>query len=132
MGGTGIATAALAIGGRVFPPTTGQTKTEQWNGSSWTEMNDINTGRYGAVGSQFNYADSFLAGGATPSVVANTELWNGSSWAEVADISTARQTGAGAGTQSEGGLVSSGGLPAATAVVEEWSSTAVTTKVLTD
>ena len=42
MGGTGIATAALAIGGRVFPPTTGQTKTEQWNGSSWTEMNDIN------------------------------------------------------------------------------------------
>ena len=116
----------------MFPPTSGRSEVESWNGSSWTAVSSINTGRYGGTGAQFEYSDSFLAGGATPSVVDNTELWNGASWVEVADLSTARQTGAGAGTQSEGGLVSSGGLPAATAVVEEWSSTSVTTKVLTD
>ena len=116
----------------MFPPTSGRSEVESWNGSSWTAVTSINTGRYGGTGAQFEYSDSFLAGGQIPAVQANTELWNGSTWAEVSDLNTARGKAAGAGTQSEGGLVSSGGLPAATAVVEEWSSTSVTTKVLTD
>ena len=40
MWGAGIATAALAFGGY---PTTGDT--ESWDGSTWTEMNNLNTAR---------------------------------------------------------------------------------------
>ena len=42
-GGAGTQTAALAFGGR-FPP--GDTAlTEQYDGTSWTEVNDLNTAR---------------------------------------------------------------------------------------
>jgi hypothetical protein len=40
--GAGTNTAALAFGGNI-PPTTGATET--WNGTNWTEVNDLNTAR---------------------------------------------------------------------------------------
>lgn len=39
----GIYTAALAIGGYVTSP---QSLTESYNGSNWTEVNDLGTARY--------------------------------------------------------------------------------------
>ena len=30
-------------------------KTESWNGTNWTEVNDLNTARRGLVGSNWNY-----------------------------------------------------------------------------
>ena len=74
----------------MVPPSSGNAAVEQWNGSSWTEVGDLNTARYGGIGSQFNYDNSFIAGKVPLHLVltANTELWNGASWAEVADLST--------------------------------------------
>src|SRR6056300_1388156 len=42
LGGVGTQTAGLAFGGNV-PPVTGAT--EQYDGTSWTEVNDLNTAR---------------------------------------------------------------------------------------
>ena len=71
------------------PPSTG--KTEQWNGSSWTEVAEVNTPRAQGGGAG-TYTDAVLFGGYTfPSSprTANTEIWNGSSWTEVGDLNTA-------------------------------------------
>ena len=43
--GSGTYTSALAYGGNVPPGAL----TESWNGSAWTEVNDLNTGRQGMV-----------------------------------------------------------------------------------
>ena len=43
LGGGGIYTSALAFGGDKPPGRTGET--ESWNGSSWTEVNDMSTAR---------------------------------------------------------------------------------------
>ena len=69
-------TSAISFGGY----TTGFSNianTEQWNGSSWTEVNDLNT----AVGYQFNGGSvtaAWSAGGLTggSSNATATELWN--------------------------------------------------------
>ena len=45
LGGAGIQTAALAFGGSPPPAPTAKAVTEQYNGSSWTEVNDLNTQR---------------------------------------------------------------------------------------
>ena len=43
LGGAGVQTAALAFGGLVYPPRVANT--ELYNGTSWSEVNDLNTAR---------------------------------------------------------------------------------------
>ena len=48
---TGTSTSALYAGGADGGSyTTVQAYTEQWNGSSWTEVGDLNTARFGLQG----------------------------------------------------------------------------------
>ena len=63
------------------------TITEQWNGSSWTEVNDLNTAR-SDMGGFGIYTAGLGYGGAEPpgGRSAKTELWNGSSWSETGDL----------------------------------------------
>ena len=64
--------------------------TEQWDGSSWTEVSDLNTSRQnsGKIGL---YTSALCASGQNPSTyLANVESWDGTSWTEVADVSSAR------------------------------------------
>ena len=74
-GGFGIPTAAILTGGN-RPNKTGIT--EAYNGSSWTEVNDLNEGRsnIAASGTQ---TSGLAYGGfpAPPATTAKTELWNG-------------------------------------------------------
>jgi hypothetical protein len=51
-------TAALAFGGSTaLPPSVGPTGvTESWNGTSWTELNDLNTARLQLRGTGTNTA----------------------------------------------------------------------------
>ena len=63
---------------------------ESWNGTSWTEVADLNTAR-NAGGAGGTSTAALCWGGATPSVTAVTEKWNGTSWTEVGDLNTARQ-----------------------------------------
>jgi len=97
--GDGIQTAAIAMGG------TPASSTETYNGSTWTEVNDLNTSRNQLASStQGSTTASLVFGGAsnppTPTTADDeTELWNGSVWAEQSgDLNTARRTPIGAGT----------------------------------
>ncbi len=67
-------TAAIAFGGD-SPPTTANT--EVWNGSNWTEVNNLNTARKELGGA--GITTSALAYGGSPTPAA-TELWNGTNW----------------------------------------------------
>ena len=95
--GLGIQTAALVVGGSQT-----KTETEQYDGTSFTEVNDLNTGRKSAAGTGTTTAALASGGDTGPSGsgghgVANVEVWSGSSWSETTDISTARQGLAGVG-----------------------------------
>jgi hypothetical protein len=106
-GVNGTQTSTLAAGGT--PPPSGATVTESYNGSSWTEVNDINTGRrtHHSIGVSNTSALAF--GGGFPSKN-ETESWNGSNWTEVNNLNTARAFIAGAGTVTAG-LAMGGGPP---------------------
>ena len=126
--GTGTATAALAIGGYDFNPNY-TAKTEQWNGSSWTEVGDLNTARNASAASGV-YTAALVFGG-QPAPKAITEDWNGASWTEVADLSTARY-GHGGGGSITSSIAFGGYTTTAVASTEEWSGSSTTSKVLTD
>ena len=93
--GTGIQTSGLVCGGDAPPPVSG--RTEEYDGSSWTESGDFNTSRqYNAtVGSQ---TAAITNAGQTSTAVANVETYNGSSWTETGDVNTARYGSGAAGS----------------------------------
>jgi len=72
---------------------------EQYNGSAWTEVGDLNTGRYAEsrTGSGTQTAALVCSGG---DVSAITETYNGSSWTEVADLNVTRRASGGIGVQT--------------------------------
>ena len=70
----GSSTANNTVGGQVPSPAY-LTNNEQYDGTSWTEVNDLSTGRHQLSGA--GSSSSGLAfGGRTPTVVNNTEEWN--------------------------------------------------------
>ena len=91
-------TAAIVFGG--FPPV--KDETELWNGSSWTEVADMNQANSFVVGTgTYTAALAFGGGpGDSPGLQDRTESWNGSSWTEVGDLNTARQRMGSAGLQT--------------------------------
>ena len=68
-------------------------KNEEWNGSSWTETTDGNTGRryFGGVGTSAEAALAFAGEAPTTAEIGLTESWNGTSWTEVNDLNTAEE-----------------------------------------
>jgi hypothetical protein len=89
-GGGGTQTAAIFSGGYSNPIATNGALTESWDGSTWTNENNMGTARYGQgfLGTQ---ASGLYAGGATPSKTNVTEEWSGSTWStSSASLSTAR------------------------------------------
>ena len=120
MGTSGTQTAALAFGGD--PPTTGAT--ESYNGTSWTEVNDLNTARYGLTGAGTVDTASLAITGydPIPTYTNLTESWNGTNWTEVNDTNTARFGAAAAGTQTSA-LVFAGEIPPNTVNTETWNGT---------
>ena len=95
---------------------------EEWNGSTWTELSDVNTGRRntGSAGTT-STAGLLFGGNYPPGDTALTEQWNGSSWTEVGDLNTVREELAGAGTSTLA-LGTGGGAPAKTNS-EAWNGT---------
>jgi len=71
--------------------------TEQYDGTSWTEVNNMNTARQGPGGSGTNTAA--LGFGGIPTT-ANTENYNGTSWTETNNLNTGRYGLSGAGTNT--------------------------------
>ena len=98
LGGTGITTAAIAMGGGA--PLNVQT--EEYNSSSWTSSNNINTGRAiygGAFGPQ---GAAGAASGEPTSSPAGTahEEYDGSSWTNGPTLNIGRNGGISLGTQT--------------------------------
>tara|TARA_R110002012_G_scaffold154055_1_gene314301 strand:- start:69 stop:1037 length:969 start_codon:yes stop_codon:yes gene_type:complete len=117
-GSAGIQTAALYFGGITVPPVTAVV--ESYNGTSWTEVNDLNTGRT-VTGAGTN--TSALAFGGSPPITGKTESWNGTNWTEVNDLNTARWGSGGAGADNTACLAFGGETPPTTAVTETWNGT---------
>jgi hypothetical protein len=113
--GSGTVTSTLVFGGG--PPN--QDKTESYNGSNWTEMNDLNTARRGIAGAGADNTSAVAFGGGSPGV-AVTESWNGSNWTEVNDLNTARYFLAGTGIITAALAYGGDGNSSAT---ESWNGT---------
>ena len=106
--------------------------TEVWNGSSWTEVNNLNVA--GSAVKGIGTQTSALAvgrGDAAPSPKGIVESWDGISWAEVGDLNTARASGATSGSTTAG-LYFAGSVPPNTTATEEWNLPSTVVKTLTD
>ena len=72
-------------------------ETETYDGSSWTEVGDLNTARARNAGAGATQTAALSFGGEV-SNEGLTEIWDGSSWTEVGDLSTPRSGHTGTGT----------------------------------
>jgi len=126
-GGAGTVTAALFFGGNI--PTGSPAYSalnESYNGTSWTEVADLNKARDALGGSGLQTAALAFGGFDGSNRLGNNESWNGSAWTEVADLNEARKAH-GAGTQTA--TLAFGGEPpsgAARGVNESWNGSAWT------
>jgi len=134
-GGVGTTTAMLAIGGSGYPGAsdpqgTGKySSVESFDGSSWTEIAEINTARSKPTGAGDTTA-ALVAGGYTTANVGIAESWDGTSWTEVADLATARSANdSGAGTTNA--MVIASGTDPSGNLTEEWDITHAFKKVTT-
>lgn len=90
----GTQDAALGFGG--FTPPAPGSKTpglaNSYDGSTWTSITAMNTGRATLTGGGIQTYAIGAAGYSTPttSATANTEIWDGTSWTESADLATPR------------------------------------------
>ena len=114
-------TAGFAVGGNISP----KQQTEQYNGSSWTEVADLNSTLYGRAGFGTN-ASAVVAGGNGPPASANSETWDNSSWTEGNNLNTARRDAAGAGITTAGLVMAGGNHPTYPTVVESYNGTSYT------
>ena len=132
MGATGASsTSGIVAGGTTSvsspPSAEGVTNVELWNGSSWTEIAEINTKRHKttALGSTCPAPTCLIAGGEDDAnFKTNVELYNGTNWTEVNEINVNRSEAGGAGSTSTDGLYFGGyNPPSATALTEHWNGT---------
>jgi hypothetical protein len=113
--------SAITFGGSPAPT---QAYAEQWNGSAWTEVADLNEGRVGGAGGGASGTDAIMAGGyELPNVgnSVNTEIWDGSSWTEVNNLNAQKYTAGSAIPVSTSGFAFGGNPSVATA--EVWDGT---------
>ena len=104
----GTQTAGLLFGGD-NPTPGGTVKTEEYNGSSWTESGNMNTSRRAGAGygSQTSAMSGASFAGNTGETV-KTETYNGSTWTEIGDLNVDRAYGAGSGTANDEGILFGG------------------------
>ena len=127
----GTQTAALGFAGYAGPSVSPRYVglTEQYDGSSWTEVADLNTGRaYGTGGGTSTSA--IAAGGYTGTINSNAETWDGSSWTEVSDLNTGRYNMGGAGSSNTNALIFGGTTTSSPVtrsnIVESWNGSSWT------
>ena len=68
--------------------------TEQYDGTSWTEVNDLNTARQFSGRAGATNTAALCIGGS----VANNESWNGTNWTELGDLNATKRDPASGGT----------------------------------
>ena len=98
LAGAGVQTAALSISGKVYPPGGSVVNVESYDGTSYSEITEVNVGRIDACAFGTSTATFFATGNTQPPFVASVARWNGSSWTETTDTNTDRNA-AGSYTQ---------------------------------
>ena len=123
----GTQTSAVAAGGNISGSL--QSNAETYNGSSWTEGNNLNLARRETYAAGISTA-GFVASGDTSASstgqVNNTETYNGTSFTEANNLNTARNAGSGAGLLTAALAISGGtgpGSPNYVNNVESWNGT---------
>jgi len=103
----GTQTATLAFAGNSGP--TKYANTEKYNGSSWTEVNDLNTARIIPAGA--GTMDSAICiSGETTAIVGICEKFDGTNWTETGDLNShSGRQGMGAAGGSSSAVVAYGG-----------------------
>ncbi len=133
--GTGTTTAGIIFGGTTGlgsgPTQPAMNNTETWNGSAWTETNDMNTARNNpfSLGTTNPASTAVAAGGQTgATLITDAETWDGTSWSQVNDINTGRAAGGGASSSNTTGIIfgGKGPVPTANALTESWDGTSWT------
>jgi len=127
----GVSTAALAASGESGPPWTQPTVVESYNGSAWSEIAEVNTGRYTGASLGQVYTAALYASGYQSTYTTAVEQWNGSSWTEKAEMNNPGYSFmGGAGTSTAGLAVGGNRNPAVppspganSAMVEYWNGT---------
>ena len=79
LSGFGTATASIAATGN-SPSTV--TNCESWNGTAWSEVNDVNTGKFYRGNNGTSTAGLIIGGAPTTT---DTEEWDGTNWTETAN-----------------------------------------------
>ena len=126
MAGTGISnSAALAFGGTTGPMSA---LNESYNGTSFTEVNDLNTAR-AALGGAGTQTSTIAFGGnlQNPTSFAIAEIWNGTCFAETTDMNAVHSEVGSAGVSSTSALCFGGNQPPPmSADTERWNGTSWT------
>ena len=124
--GTGTQTAGLMSGGNTSP----NKQTEEWNGSTWSNVTSSTSSHVNATQSSMGIQTAaLLASGGAPLVTA-CELYDGTNWSNTASVSTARYEPGSSGT-STAGLIAGGYTNTNVANTEEYTN-AVVVKSITD
>ena len=122
-GDGGSQNSAISIGGYSAPPSPNGTLdlVESWDGSSWSEIAEISTARYQAMGAGSSYQSAMTAGGETAASgeTANTEVWDNSSWTESGNLPGTRTQCAGGGPVTSALIAGQTGSPKG--IVSTWN-----------
>jgi hypothetical protein len=127
-GRAGFATGAIpGHVALVYGGTGGNANVEQYDGTSWTEKNNLSTGRSGSGGGTLTSA--ITAGGEVPGSPANsalTETWDGTNWSSASNLNTARRALCGFGTSSTSALAAAGYTTTNVNLTEVWNGSSWT------
>jgi len=104
-GSCGTQTASLKMGGN-SPLGATRGETEEYNGSSWAEQEDMPTGNQGNTGAGIQTAALSISGTADYDI---TLEYDGTNWTSGNNLTSARYNGFGSGTQTA--AMFSGGIP---------------------
>jgi hypothetical protein len=122
--GAGTLTAGITMGGNVSG-NAGIAESFEYDGTNWTDGGDMNTTRnFAKLGCGTQTASLICGGGDVPGYTANTELYNGSSWTEVNNVNNADAQAGGGGTQTS--AITARGQASSTTQSESWDGTSWT------
>ena len=122
--------SALSAGGATSPsPPSVSVGNELYNGTAWTEVNDLTTGVQVAGSIGTTTAGLLASGSGAPGAgIANVQQWDGTNWTETGDVNNARRQSKGSGTTAAA-IIAGGYAPASSSVVntvESWNGSSWT------
>ena len=123
-GGVGTQTSAIIFGGHRGPASGRTNVTETYDGTTWTNVNNMLAARdtMAAFGTQ----TAALGAGGEPGTTAATETWDGTSWSEVNDLNESKAKMTGFGTTASG-MGAAGNPSSYFKSAESWDGTCWTT-----